>query len=564
MGGETVTMTHSEQLRADAAAALISPTAVSRISLADRSELSLPDRRVSQMSSVVLLFAIAFVPVSVQAALETESPVSDETAEVAAETPEELLPIRQRPYQVTVSMAFSGDSRLAVLNREHVLKATADAVRRMYGPMWNASFEINTWLQPGTPDQLKRLQLTDLIREAPEPGNSLVRYPETEVHKAFLVTVSAIQNSYTVACREYDSRSQELTPIRTDITFDERSIPAVAARLIRDSFRPTLMFFRRFQDADGNEFVELEVQAGEFPAPDPSAEQIVIDDVLRPFLREMDRRDPSKLKALKALPLTYIRVTGVDNEIARGMVTGVLISHASLVPFGGRARRTEQMALRQRPAAGSSRVKIVLRTRPDRPLVSQRTALAFKLRYTDQDQAEQVRLLSDRNGEVEIFRHPEFPTFWIYVYSGGILLARVPYAPGMLPTDVIELPDDSIRLSLEGELQLLQDELVDAVALREVYFSMASKAAEAGNAVEMERHLKALAEIPGREYFLEQLSLRRVPALNEAREKRNRSQERDVTRLCNKMQDSLTRFFSDEKKQERLEQIAELRAKAGR
>ena len=499
-------------------------------------------------------------------AQENETPAAAETVAATATdaTPAAAVPIRQRPYEVIVTMSFAADARLAFADKQRMLAMTQDAVARMYGPMWNATFEFNSWLQPGTQSRLHRIQLTDLLNEAGDAATSLVRFPEAEVDKAFLVTVEATANAFSVACREYDTRSQELTPTRSETTYDVRSVPAVAARLIRDSFRPTLMFHRTIESEDGRDFIELEVQAGEFPAPDPSAEQVIVDDVLRPFLREMDRRDPTKLKTLKPLALTYIRVTDVDNQIARGMVTGVLISHTPLIPFGGRARRTQQMALRQRPAADSSRVKMVLRTRTDRPLVSQRTALAYKLRSGDPDQAEQQRLLTDRNGEIEIFAHPDFPTFWVYVYSGGILLARVPYAPGMLPYDVVELPDDSIRLALEGELQLLQDELVDAVALREVYFSMANKAAEAGDAAQLDQHLTAYAEVPGRDYFLDQLSLRRVPAVDAARARRNRDQERRVTLLCNRMQDSITRFFSDEKRQERLEEIAKLREKAGR
>ena len=46
-----------------------------------------------------------------------------------------------------------------------------------------------------------------------------------------------------------------------------------------------------------------------------------------------------------------------------------------------------------------------------------------------------------RNGEIQIAVDPENPTFWLYVYSGSALLARVPYAPGLIPYDVMKLPE---------------------------------------------------------------------------------------------------------------------------
>jgi hypothetical protein len=512
-----------------------------------------------------------------ESAADDETAEAEDAAESATDTAEgdaeqekpQPLPFRQRPYRVLVSMGFSGESRLALLDPAATLKATQQAVRRMYGQMWDAQFEINTWLLPATSSRLGRVEVTDILPESEDgddedEAESISLYPEEELDKVFLVTVEVQRTSFRITCREYDSRCQELTPIRTETIHDVRAIAEVSARLIRDSFRPNLMFTRKFEDEDGKEYLELEVQAGEYPALDPTADQVLENDVLRPFLRSMDRRNPDKLRQLQSLALTYIRVTEVDREVARGTVKGVLISHTPFAPFGGRGRRLQQMALRQRPSADSSRVRLVLRTRPDKPLVSHRTALVYKLRYRDEDEIEQVRMLSDRNGELEISVHPDYPSFWIYVYSGSILLARVPYAPGMLPFDVIELPDDSIRLGVEGELQLLQDELIDAVAMREVYFSMASKAASAGNVDDLDAHLESYQNVPGKDHFLEVLSLVEIPAVDEARAKRSRSQERFVQRLCGNIRDSLNLFFSEEKRLARLEEIQKLRVQAER
>lgn len=536
-----------------------------------------------------------------------ESPADDDDAQAEATDPSVdllSLPIRQRPYRIKVSVAFSGP-RTGLVDRERVVAGIEKALKRMYGAMWLTEFEANDWLLPGTSSRLERLNVTDIFRKGEElpdvttapavaesksddaasgedsnasespaaadvatsestavTDQGINRFPEQLVDKAFLITVESFPASTVVSCREYDSKSQELTPLRFATILDSRAVPTITSELIRDSFRPTLMFGRTYENDAGDSFIEMELQAGELPPPDPSAEQVVVGDVMRPFLRFMERRDASKLKLLQPLNLTYLVVTDIDNTVARGMVSTVLISHAPVTPFTGKGRRLQKMALRQRPAADSSRVKLVLRVRPDKPMVCHRIALAFKLRVGDEDRAEQTRLLSDRKGEIVVPVNPEFSSFWIYVYSGSILLARVPYAPGMLPYDVIELPDDSIRLGVEGELQLMQDELVDAVALREVFFSLAKKAADAGDEELLETHIESYKSVPGKQHFLDTLTLMKTGGIQKAQARQNRGAERFVGRMCDKMKDSLQLFFSDEKELARLRDLDALKAKA--
>jgi len=473
---------------------------------------------------------------------------------------EPLLPFHQRPYRVDVSVSFAGTGRNRDLDPRHVLDRIRQSVERMYGRMWNANFRESDWPRPGTRAQLARIDIPDLIDDT-DPEQPVYRWSEQDVDKAMFVSVESNAAGFVVACREYDTRSQELTPVRQAETPEARAIPLLAARLIRDSFRPCLMYVRRFMNDSQEEFIELQVQAGEIPALDPSAEQIREGDVLKPFLRYMHRRDPSKLRKLQPLPLTYVRVVSVDRSVTRGMTTGVLLSHAAVAAFGRRGRHLQHFALRQRPAADSSQVRLVQRSREMRPLVCQRISVVFKLRSSDTDQAEPLKLLSNRNGEVTIPVSDEYSTLWLYVYSGRLLLARVPFAPGLLPSDTIELPNDSIRLSVEGDLQLLSDELISAVAMREVHFSLARRAADEGRADELDQHLADYLATPRLTEFREALSLIRIAALRRTQVQNNRRAGLAVEKLCRSMNDSLGLFFSEEKRVDRLEQMDDLRQK---
>jgi hypothetical protein len=348
---------------------------------------------------------------------------SPATASVTEAEPVVELPLPHRPYQVVVEVGFDGSDTRGALTQSLLLEDIRKGLRRMYGQMWNAEIRSSNWLIPANSHRIERLTEADVQSH----------YDGSSVEKVLLVGVSGNQNAFEVSCREFDVRVQELTPVLKQHSNDIQEVGAIACRLARDSFRPVTMFTS--QSVDKTE-LEFELQAGALIPPDPTAAQIAEGDVLRPFLRQLDRRNPGKIKSLQRLDLCYIRVTTFNQElrtdavspedspvqvegvtatpavyIDNGHVRGVLISHG-LVPFGGRARSVQQIALRQRPAAKKSRVRLVLQARPDRPLICFRVDRVSKLRQTDVNEAPGVRLLSDRNGDIEIEVDPQNPTFW--------------------------------------------------------------------------------------------------------------------------------------------------------
>lgn len=501
------------------------------------------------------------------------------TADVTPAEPVVELPLPHRPYRVVVEVGFDGSDTRGALIQSLLTEDIRKGLQRMYGHMWNAEVRNSSWLIPANAHRIERLTEADVQSH----------YDGSPAEKVLLVGVSGNQNAFEVSCREFDVRVQELTPVLKQQTNDIQDVGAIACRLARDSFRPVTMFTA--QSVDKTE-LEFELQAGALIPPDPTAAQIAEGDVLRPFLRQLDRRNPGKIKSLQRLDLCYIRVTTFNQELRTetvspedspvrvegvttspavytdsGHVRGVLISHG-LVPFGGRARSVQQIALRQRPAAKKSRVRLVLQARPDRPLICFRVDRVSKLRQTDVNEAPGVRLLSDRNGDIEIEVDPKNPTFWLYVYSGSVLLARVPYAPGLIPRDTMKLPDDSVRLGVEGELYLLRDQLVDMVAQKAVHMSIAKKSAAEGNVPGLEAAITQLDALPGQKRFEELLNKIRTDALTKADQQKNTGARRKVEKLCTKMGESLTMFFAGDKRLreaqeiERLRQSAEARADA--
>lgn len=473
---------------------------------------------------------------------------TSESSEDSAEAEEVERPFSSQPYTVLISVAFERDCLVNGKQRQDVVQGIQRAIARMYGRLWLTTCEQSDWLIPGDRRHLQRVELSDVLD----------RYSEKDYQKVFLLTVEGVGADFSVSSREYDPRIRELTPVHTEQTHDVRSLPTVAARVMRDTFRPALLFVRQFDGEDQVSMMEMQVQGGDIIPPDPSATQVVEGDVLRPFVRQMERRDPQKLKHLQALPLSYLRVLSIDTEETRGLATTAYISHIQFSLFGGKGRNTQHFAVRQRPSASTSRVRLVLKSRPDKPLISHRLALAYQLNWKSPEDGPQTQLVSDRNGEVTIEAKENHPTFWIRVYSGTSLLARVPYAPGLVPFDTIELPDDSVRLSVEGEIQLLSDQLVDAIALREVLIARSRKAAEAGDEPQVTSLLNRYNTVPGKAYFLEQASNIRINAAREAIARGLR--DSSINRICSNFSDTVENFFTEEKRAARQAEILKIKA----
>ncbi len=515
---------------------------------------------------------------------QAQDPASETAGESSAqvaieEKPQESsppapLPIPLRPYVVHIELACPNRASLPPGQAEQLLQQISDAIVRMYGSMWTFEIAFTDWLLPGREMQLRNLSEVDLHQ----------RFGGTDFEKVMLLSIEQVNGGHRVSCREYDVRVQELTPVQSSFSIDPAMTGPSAARLIRDSFRPVAFLAG---SAKGTDELEFFLQAGELVPPDQSAAQIAEGDILRPFLRHMERRDPKKLRLLQRLDLTYIRVTDFNQQLAatdlstedqdvsipdasadpnaqyvdRGRISGVLISHG-MAPFGGRGRNVEQLALRQRPMADSSEVQLVLKAREDRPLVCYRVDRVAKLRYKDESLVPAERVVSDREGKIRISVDSQNSTFWLYVYSGSLLLARVPYAPGLVETDVILLPDDSIRLGVEGELYLFRDQLVDVVAQQAVFKGMAKQAAAKGEVAKLEEAIKGIESLPGKKDFDAQLNAIRRPAIDRARELRNRSAERNVNRLCDAMATSLDKFFASDKLVKQMQEIQQLRSLA--
>lgn len=523
--------------------------------------------------------ASAAAPAAPAAGDPATAPTTSTTAAAtgSASTPAaKQIPLPDRPYRVSVQVGFRGPMTTLSSFRKKTVSSIRSGFTRMYGAMWDATVEDSAWFVPADQWRMERLTV-----------ENMARYTDETTDKVILIAIEDLEAGYQVSCREFDTKVQEYSPVISKRIGNASGVADAACQLGRDSFRPFLLFANPGVDKSKGE-LEFLLQAGNLIPPDPSAAQIAEGDVLRTFLRQMDRKDPKKVKLLQRLDLCYIRVTAFNEVLGTAElkdedagvtvqgataapsnaytdtshVRGLLLSHGP-VPFGGKSRNLMQIGLRQRPIASKSRVRMVLQNREDRPLICARVDVVQKLRQTDVSDIPPRRVLTGRDGDLHLDVDPKNPTFWLYVYSGTILLARVPYAPGLIPEEVMKLPDDSLRLGVEGELYLMRDELVDMVAEKAVYMSIAKKASEAKDGEGFKQVLGQLSSLPGKEYFQLRLNETRAPAIDKATRTKNSGAKRRIEQLCTKMGDSVTTFFSSERILKDATDLSKLRQSAG-
>lgn len=443
-----------------------------------------------------------------------------------------------QPYRVLVSVAFDNDAALSRDYRRAALQNLADVIDRSYGSMWQADVVENGWLFPASSVGLHRATLDHFKSQV----------DTTRFDKAFLVTVEMAGSRYDVSGRQWDTATRTIGPVVSAETFDRRDVGATAADVIRRIFQPVLTVER----VEGNTVI-LRVQAGRHSPADSSAAQIRPGDVIQPFFRYLDEK--LVVRSIQALPWTYLIADSVDG----GRVKCSLVSGLRSPLSSSRRRSVDVVALRVRPHFDSTRLKLVPRRNRSKPLIGYSVEAVAKRFANDKPKGEPLKWVTDRRGAVDIPTMTDGPLVWLYIRSGESLLSRVPFVPGIDQTVTIELPDDSIRLAVEGDTELLMIRLVDTVARRAVLIARARILAREGDWKHVDEQVVKIDNLPIIKDFESELILIRVPALEAAARNKDRSAEANVNRICTRVSGLIKRYLDQAPVRTLKTDIAELR-----
>ena len=465
----------------------------------------------------------------------------------AADRPVEV-PFDARPYRVRLAVAFDVPQLSEATQRE-LLLATEQVTRRCVGEMWQLRVELLSWLQPVSANGLARLKVTELIARA-EPQE----LPAEPIDVWFVAAVRASRPGYRVEVRAWQPEIQLALEGVGDQVVDPRDVPLAILKLCWKTFRPVGVV----EGVEGST-VQFRLRAGSLAALDPDFAQAQPNDHFLASIAVKNREN--RVERLFPIPWTYLTASEVDGARVSANVDSGLRSPISTKQRG----RNETVVIAVRPQHEATRLELATQTKPSLPLVAHRIELRSSPSMPNQDdpaaRAEQLlqELLTDRRGLVTITTDRERPLVWLFAYSGQHLLARVPFVPGLTARVRLEVPDDSVRLAAEADVQMLQGQLVDAVAVRNTQIGLIRAAGKQRDWKEHEARLAGLTKLEDAQSFLDRLAAVRVPAVNAAKARKDRVAEVRVSRLCDDMAALIKQYLGEDRLKQIQEEAIELR-----
>jgi hypothetical protein len=509
-------------------------------------------RRLSEFSivcPVLLVLSLFFQPALAQENKTEAKTKIKAKPEQAAEKPVEV-PLSHKPYRVLISVAFDDSPRFPNAFCRKVLAGIENAAKRTIGQIWSLEVKENYLLLPARSSTLSRLSFADVVKQlgikpfAPaEKDASKNTFSEPDLSfsfkvspydKLFLVTVEPVGVRYRVAAREWDEATRHISSDVIKETLDRRSVAETAFGIIQKLFHPIIQI-----DRTNPESAELSLRAGAFPSVDPESDQLKNGTLIIPFYRYFNK--DKVVTRIQFVPWTYLRV----QESHRGYVKCAVISGLR-VPLGMRRRRVELMGMVLRPQVESTRLKMVFRFNPSKPLVGYRVTVAAKTFVDDEPKSPPLEMITNRQGLLLLKHDPHNPMLWLTIHSGKALLARLPFATGVASKDTFHLLDDSLRLSVEGEIEILKGKLIDLVARRSSHMASAKSMAGKKEWKKVDEEIRKLETLPGAEEFQTLLTTIREPALQEAKRIRRRRTAVKIQKMGDSMSELIDRYLDTE------------------
>ena len=469
-------------------------------------------------------------------------------------------PIDLQPYRVAIELSFSIRPDLDSAFRSQVIDQVRQGLDRSLGNLWEFTIQADRGHRPAGRDALERVRQAEVQ----------VRYGTEGLDKLFLLSVEVQGGGFRVCGREWDSITSQLGPIHQADFFDRREVSRNLLSLLQGLFRPVAAISQA-----RNGPLLLHPKGGGLAPHDEHWLPVTEGALFEAYYRYLNKEQV--VERVQQVPWTYLTAGTMEAGACPVTVTSGLRGAIS-----ARRRRIEVVALMVRQRSASTRLTLVTFPPRRRPLggieveimsaarkeghssAETRSAgdkAAGEMAAQEHDSVPTVRLVTDRNGRVDVSSPEEADgkPVWLMVRSGQNLLAKVPFVPGIRAEEVLELPDDTLRLEVEGEVAQLQSELVDTVARRAVLSALARNRAKARDWEGADDYLKQVAAVPKSTTFLASLNAIRINGLDASRAQKDRMTELRVKRLCDETAELIKNYLEDEKLNELREEIAELK-----
>lgn len=379
------------------------------------------------------------------------------------------------------------------------------------------------------------------------------------IDKVFPVSVEKRGSYYHITAREWDRDSEELSPVRSRRTLDRRGVAEEIINLLGDVYHPVGQI-----DEANPENARIKMRAGLYSAGNRAFDHVTEETIFKPFFRYLD--ESRVLKQLQVLPWSYLTV----DSILRERISCTVTSGVS-TPLGAfRRRRMEIRAISLKPDLPSTTLRLAPKRNHDKPLVGYLVAVYDELPPPPLPPGEEPPEdapprpvpdihRSDRFGRVHIPVDPKNSLEWVLIRSGSALLTKFPFVPGAEPEMLVECPDDTIRLNVEGQLVLLQSRLIDTIAKRSVVMAMIRNRRQKSEWDKVDESLKELASLPTLEQFTNQVETIQFASKERARARNDRRTVSRIDKLGKQVLKVAAIHLDTEKLDEFLEETREMR-----
>jgi|GEM_PF-5130536 len=488
--------------------------------------------------------AIAVPPANTNATTETAKPGAPVPAKPAVEV---------RPYDVEVTLALAESPRLGLDFQRSLLSEVRTLADRNVGPMWNLKIADSSWLTPRNRSSVERLTIPRMKD----------RSKEGDFDKIYPVAIELIGSQYVISGREWCRESELLSPVKSVTTLDRKQVATEVFRLLQSLFRSVTHI-----DDGSDTTARMKIRAGEFWPADPAFSQVADNSIFVPFTRNYGR--DRSLRTIQFVPWTYLAPTTVARSRLDCRVdTGVRVKFAP-------KKRVEWRALTLKVTLKETELTVQPQRKTAKPLVGYMLAVYDEFPKdppkkpatesplggptTEGDKKPAVAettaadpgptpllMRTDRDGHVFVPAKPAKPLQWVFIRSGKELLTKFPMVAGAEAKMTASCPDDTLRLDVEGQIALLEGELVDVIAKRAVTVAMIKARAKKSEWDRVAEGFESLTKQPKLDDFKKSVDLIQVPAMKAAQAKKNVMAEDRIRKLSGKVLEIAQFHLDDEK-----------------
>lgn len=458
-----------------------------------------------------------------------------------ASSPHPLLtPVEFLPYRVAIQYENEDASPETERLVHQLRRDLPPALARTIGSVW----------------ELVSTAAAEATLEPPAEGEAVPAIspdvPRVEPDVVFRLALRQLPGRMQLSVQTQEPLWSYASPVETIVSADPREFVAQLLPVLVRLFRPQAEW-----DRVDDHTVRLRVRGQALAIPDPDLHLFRDHEVFALWV--VYRSRDGAPQRVSAIPWTLCRSSPESSE-ENAHLAEVWSGLRSPVPRRPRGR-VELWAVASRPQWERTVLELVSGTKPPRQLVAHEVRISDLAPDKEDERLEWLRF-SDRSGRVTLdIAESDLPV-WVTIRSGHQTLARIPVQPGAEPHLRIELPDDQLRLRMEGQLQLLQGELVAVVAKRRALIVACRASAKRAAWNEVDVYLQQLRALPTVAQYREQVSGVRVPAVALARERKDTLGERRVNRLCDETLELLQRHLGEDSLRLIQEEMAELRAAA--